>query len=165
MIKNTYTSKFNLKNIKSLPTNMYYFFEDDFIEIITLNSNKHLIDAITSVSAFIEIIDYKLQKYTKSNSYNGFFLPTNKLIVELNLSKHIKYIGKDETLISSMINLDDSQKIISIGIPNKICNVPIEDIIRRGEFTITPYIEHTFFKKINSKKFLISISILVNIKF
>lgn len=165
MISNTYfTSNISLKNTTTLPNNIHYFFEGDFTELIELDNSKIHIDTLTSVVPFIDIVDYKLYKYTKSNSYSGLSLPNNKLIVELNFSRHIKYVSENK-ISSSMINLDDITRIVSIAIPDKIYDIPINDIIRRGDFNITPYIENIFFKKITNRSFLISISTLINVKF
>ena len=165
MISNTYfTSSISLKNTTTLPNNIHYFFEGDFTELIELESSTINIDTLTSVVAFIDIIDYKLHRYMKSNSYSGISLPNNKLIIELNFSRHIKYVSENK-ISSSMINLDDMTKIVSIAIPDKIYDIPINDIIRRGDLNITPYIENIFFKKITNRSFLISISALINVKF
>lgn len=166
MINNTYfTSRQSLKNTDYLPTNICYFFEGDFTEIIDLKNIENNIDTLISVSAFIDVIDYKLTKYNKSNAYSGISLPNNKLIVELNLIRHIKYTTDTKISMSSILTLDNLTKVISIGVPNKIDNIPIEDIIRRGELTITPYIENVFFKKVLNKNILICVSTIINIKF
>ncbi|MGL4762160.1 MAG: hypothetical protein ACRC6T_09205 [Sarcina sp.] len=164
MINNTYFSS-NLKMSTSPPMDMRYFFEGDFNHLITLSDSKDDIDTITSTIAFIDIIDYKLQKYSRGRAYSGKYLADNKLIIELQISKQLKYISKNIKLTSSILNIDNVTQIISIAVPNKICNIPIEDIIRRGELNISSYIENIFFKKIDSRTALTSISAVINVKF
>ena len=134
MINNTYySSNKNFKNNNILPTNLRYFYEGDITEVIEIPDNKNNIDTLTSVITYIDIINYKLQKYTKSKSYSGQCISDNKLVVELLISRQLKYACENIQTTSSIIGLEDLTKVITIAVPNKISNISIDDIVRRGE--------------------------------
>lgn len=146
------------------PQNIKYFTDFLVNYNLVIGKNDPIIDTITAVSVDINIANVTLIDTTNNLSYEGQYLSGKKILVDFKILFNIKYISAGEYMDICREKIE-IYKCISIVVPKKIGNDSIEDLIRRCEFEVNPYIESVICKKLSNNQMRVSSSILMDVQF
>jgi hypothetical protein len=145
----------------SLPTNIEYFKEELFNNIINIPKDRKPIYKITSASVDCKVNSMKLLNTNVQTSNEGQKLSGKKLLVELNLSYRIKYISDSKEKYLYMLK-SNVPKVMYIVLPKTINDIPIEEFFRKKKIVLEPYIEDIYSESRGANKVYIRTLLLLN---
>lgn len=156
---------------KSFPRDSKYFTETCFCELLELPKKSRSLCEIIKVNSDIEVTNTNLIETPIQISNEGQNLQGYKLIIELSIIHKLIYLeyplvkctcSNNPALCS---NLGTALKSVFIVLPCTICGIDTCKLIRKNEFTVTPYIENISMQKVDCRHVYSTIDLFLDVTF
>lgn len=149
---------------KDLPTNIKYFKEELFTNILNIENLKYPIDSIVSSSVDCKINSMKLINTNIRTSNEGQKLSGKKLLVDISIFYRIKYISDSKNKYLYVLK-GSFNKVIYIVLPTSINEQDIEGLVRRNKVKLTTYLEDLYVEKRFDNSIYIRVLVLLTTNF
>lgn len=155
----------NITKYDEFPETVSYFQEIEMMEVLKIPEVKPDIELITEMAVKPEVISVRLVKTKDALSYSGQNLTGYKVIVELGISKRVKYVADVPSQSVHSAHYDGCMKSAFIVVPKEVCNTCIESLIEHGDYDITPYLLFSNAQMRDERTIIWSAVILVDLVF
>lgn len=146
---------------EQLPTDIKYFKEELFSNVVLKKENSKPIGDIVSVSVDTKINSTKLLNTSERTSNEGKKLTGKKLLIEVSLSYNIKYTSN--TMEKYLYILKHNiTKIVYIVVPKEIDETLIEDFVRRKKVQLQYFVEDLYVQKRTDDSIYLRTLLLLN---
>lgn len=156
---NEYINYIGISN--QLPTDIKYFKEELFSDIIIKSNKLRAIGDIVSVAVDTKIDSTKILNTSERTSNEGRKLSGKKLLVEVNLSYNIKYTSNTIEKYLYIIK-HNITKIVYIVVPKEIENTLIEEFLRHKKIQVQHFIEDLYAQKRTDNSIYLRTLLLLN---
>lgn len=148
---------------KVYPKNAMYFINFDIYGFYNLLREDPDVECVNAIKVWPDIEEFNVIDTDIGISNEGTILTGCKISVLIKFSEKITYSAKHKDKPVHII-YNEYYKSKSIVIPKEINGIDIESLIRARRVNITPYIEHSYVKRINNRKIYKSMSVLIDLK-
>lgn len=148
-----------------LPEYVKYFQEVNIVETLVIPEQKPDMEKLSSVMINPKVVATKLISTPVALSYEGQNLSGYKLIVELSLQEKVKYVACLPNQSIHAAHYDNIMKSVFVVVPEMYKGQRVCDLIRKGKFSVTPYIEDVHAVMKDSRTIYKCITLLVDVKF
>ncbi|MGL4737881.1 MAG: hypothetical protein ACRCW2_10545 [Cellulosilyticaceae bacterium] len=119
----------------------HYVSESSAFEILSLPPHKPDLSRILDTVIVPTVIDYSFVETPQGLSYEGQHLSGITLVVNLSLTEKLTYMSHTSTETVHSIHYT-SMRSLSIVLPQQVGGLDTLAVIKSGNFTIHPSIEH-----------------------
>lgn len=148
-----------------MPETVKYFQEVNIVENLVIPEQKPDMAKLSSVMVSPKVVATKLITTPMALSYEGQNLSGYKLIVELSLQEKIKYVAASCDQAIHAAHYDSVMKSVFVVVPETYNGQRVCDLIRKGKFSVTPYVEDIYAIMKDSRNIYKCITLLVDVKF
>lgn len=148
-----------------MPKEVDYFQEVSIVETLEIPCEKPEMEKLSSIIVAPKVMATKLITTPIALSYEGQNLSGYKLIVELSLQEKIKYVAAIPNQSIHAVHYDNIMKSVFVVVPEFYKGERVCDLIRKGKFSVTPYVEDIYAVTKDCRTIYKCISLLVDVKF
>lgn len=141
-----------------------YFKEEVLSQTYILDNCYSDIDNLVDFIGDVEIENYTFKKEEVGLSTEGSYMSGEKVITAVKLKGKLTYNTKCESRGVNVVFFEFI-KNMTIVIPRKINDKYTCDLVRAKRFTISPYIEELYCRRVDSRRIHISAILFVDFKF
>lgn len=147
-----------------MPKEVDYFQEVSIVETLEIPCEKPEMEKLSSIIVAPKVMATKLITTPIALSYEGQNLSGYKLIVELSLQEKIKYVAAIPNQSIHAVHYDNIMKSVFVVVPEFYKGERVCDLIRKGKFSVTPYVEDIYAVTKDCRTIYKCISLLVDVK-
>lgn len=149
----------------NMPETVSYFQEVNIIENLVIPDEKPAMQKLSSVIVSPKVVATKIINTPVALSYEGQNLSGYKLIVELSLQEKVKYVADMPNQTIHAVHYDSIMKSVFVVVPEFYKGQRVCDLIRKGKFSVTPYVEDIYAVMKDCRNIYKCITLLVDVKF
>lgn len=165
-MNNIFTTNSNGTSLyNTMPETVKYFQEVNIIENIEIPCNKPDIETISSLLVSPKVSSARLINTPIALSYEGQNLSGYKLIVDLKIDEKLKYVAALCHQPIHGVHYSDINKSVFVVVPEEIDGQRVCDLIRKGKYAVTPYVNDVYITKRDCRTVYSCVSLLVDVRF
>lgn len=149
---------------EKFPDDIKYFTDFVVYYDLVLDKCDPGIDTITATAIDINVTNINLIDTTRNLSYEGQYLSGKKILVDFKILFNIKYIA-GEGIMDICMEKIELYKCVGIVVPMDVNGSNMEDIVRKGQLSVNPYIESIICQKQDLRELRVTSSIVIDIDF
>lgn len=150
---------------EELPPNPLYFTQIAIQEMVSIPEEKPDMEAILSCMVEAIIISARLIETPCMKSYEGQLLSGRKLIIELKLDQKVTYVADVVSQSEHSAHFENLFNSLFVVVPQRVGNIPIENLFKKGRINVTPYIEDIYCEMLDSRNIFKNITLLLDVTF
>ncbi len=150
---------------EELPSNPLYFTQISIPETVTIPAEKPDMEAILSCMVEAIVMSTRLIETPCMKSYEGQLLSGRKLVIELKLDQKVTYVADSVSQSEHSAHFENLYNSLFVVVPQRVGNIPIENLFKKGRINVTPYIEDIYCEMLDSRHIFKNTTLLLNVTF